>query len=108
VTAREEFIRGYGAGDDRPFEQAVTEAAAAARPAAGARARVHAMFALDEQAATELDTRLDALLSEAADAIAADRDTTNPGTGKGAWRRGMTRAEHVVRDLACRMPGGAA
>ncbi|MER8219725.1 hypothetical protein ABTZ58_03825 [Streptomyces sp. NPDC094143] len=41
-----------------------------------------------------------AVLREAADAIAHDRDTTNPSAGKGAYRRGMNRAEELVRRMA--------
>jgi hypothetical protein len=39
-------------------------------------------------------------LNKAADTIATDRDTTNPSAGKGAYRRGMNRAEDIVRRLA--------
>ncbi|MFE4535634.1 hypothetical protein ACFRKB_11200 [Streptomyces scopuliridis] len=44
------------------------------------------------------------VLREAADAIAMDRDASLPSGGRGAWRRGMTRAI----DLLHRMAGGLA
>lgn len=40
------------------------------------------------------------VLNEAADAVAMDRDSSLPGSGKGAWRRGMTRAETLLRRMA--------
>ena len=43
-------------------------------------------------------------LTEAADAVAADRDNTNPGGGKGAYRRAMNRAEELLRRLAGEQP----
>lgn len=39
-------------------------------------------------------------LHEAADAVALERDSTLPGSGKGAWRRGMTHAETLLRRMA--------
>jgi hypothetical protein len=57
----------------------------------------------DEEAkagATELlDAHRAEVLAEAAAAIATERDTANPSAGKGAYRRGMNRAEEVVRAL---------
>lgn len=40
------------------------------------------------------------LMNEAADAVALDRDSTIPSGGKGAYRRGMTRAEELLRRMA--------
>lgn len=39
-------------------------------------------------------------LREAADAVALDRDSTIPSGGKGAYRRGMTRAVELLRRMA--------
>jgi hypothetical protein len=41
-----------------------------------------------------------AVLREAADAIALDRDGAPPGGGRGAYRRAMNRAEQLLRRLA--------
>lgn len=41
-----------------------------------------------------------AVLREAAEAIALDRDSTLPGGGKGAYRRAMNRAEGLLRRMA--------
>ncbi|MFJ8929290.1 hypothetical protein ACIRLA_22195 [Streptomyces sp. NPDC102364] len=41
-----------------------------------------------------------AVLREAADAVALDRDSFNPGGGKGAYRRAMTRTESLLRRMA--------
>lgn len=54
----------------------------------------------DAEVAALLDTYRAEVLHEAADMVALDRDSSLPARGRGAWRKGMTRALDLLQHLA--------